>query len=252
MARAAAAYRGSARLTTGCATRFRSPGSPRILRGVIASAPSERGLHATELEVCVAGRRLTGPLEIQVSPGRVLGIRGPSGSGKTTLLRCLARLRDPDRGTVTLDGRSAEELGFPAYRSRVVYVAQRPAMLGGTVLDNLAFAFGLKAHRAPLPRGEAERLLAAFELRGGLGVEAARLSEGERQRVGLVRALLLEPSVLLLDEPTSGLDARSAELVEAELRARLERGCALVLVTHDAAQLDRLAHAVLDVEAPRA
>jgi putative ABC transport system ATP-binding protein len=175
-------------------------------------------------------------------------LAGESGSGKSTLLRLLNRLADPDRGSVSYRGRSLGSIDVLHLRREVALVPQLPALLPGSVADNVAFGPGLIGGEVEVePLLELAGLPPAFA-----GREADRLSVGEGQRVMLARALALEPRVLLLDEPTSALDARSRDRVEAtlaDLRRRL--GLSLVLVTHDLAQAERLADRVVRLERGR-
>jgi putative ABC transport system permease protein len=129
-------------------------------------------------------------------------IAGPSGSGKSSLLRLLNRLADPVAGTVRYRGADVREHDVLELRREVCLVPQLPALLEGTVEDNIRFAADL-AHREP----EVHRLLDLAGLDGSFAErDAAKLSVGEQQRAMLARALALEPRVLLLDEPTSALD----------------------------------------------
>ncbi|MFL5820962.1 MAG: ATP-binding cassette domain-containing protein [Solirubrobacteraceae bacterium] len=176
-------------------------------------------------------------------------VAGPSGAGKSTLLRLLNRLADPDHGRVLYRGRDVRELDVLSLRREVCLVPQLPALLEGTVADNVLFGVRL-AGRA----GDVERALDLAGLSGRFAERNAdRLSVGEQQRVMLARALALQPAVLLLDEPTSALDEATRDAVEAtllELRERL--GLSYVLVTHDLAQAARLADSVLRLEGGRA
>lgn len=203
-----------------------------------------------------AGRRvgerwLWQGIDLALRPGERLAVAGPSGSGKTLLLRALAGLDALDEGDLLgrADGALAPIQSLPAHRAAVAYAAQRPA-LTGTVREALAapFAFGVHAGRA-FDEAEAGRRLDALgrglEL---LDAEAETLSGGEAQTVGLARALLTEPSVLLLDEPTAGLDPERAEAVETAVEAFLgPGGRAVVWTSHDAAQLARVTDRRLDL-----
>jgi putative ABC transport system ATP-binding protein len=182
---------------------------------------------------------------LPVGAGSLLG---PSGSGKSTLLRLLNRLADPDAGRVLYEGRDVREYDPLALRREVSLVPQLPALIDGTVHDNVAYGPRL-AGRSFNARSclELAGLDPAFEDR-----DASKLSVGEQQRVMLARALALEPRVLLLDEPTSALDQAAREAVEGTLRhLRARTAISLVIVTHDIAQARRLADYVVQIDAGR-
>ncbi len=173
---------------------------------------------------------------------------GPSGVGKSSLLRLLNRLADPVAGRILyrgelLAGREVHEL-----RREVALVPQLPALLDGTVADNLRFAAGL------FGRELGDAAITGLLERAGLDGSFAdrpggELSVGERQRAMLARALVNEPGVLLLDEPTSALDAAATEAIERTLaELREEGGLSLVVVTHDPAQAQRLGDSTLQIE----
>jgi putative ABC transport system ATP-binding protein len=176
-------------------------------------------------------------------------IAGPSGSGKSTILRLLDRLADPETGVVRYHGEDVRERDPLELRREVCLVPQLPALLDGSVADNIAFA-GRLAGRDP----EIGRLLDLAGLDASFAErDAGRLSVGEQQRVMLARALALEPRVLLLDEPTSALDAEARDAIEGtllDLRERLE--VSTVLVTHDLDQARRMADWVVRIDAGRA
>ena len=170
---------------------------------------------------------LFGPIDLTLARGRCATISGPSGAGKSLFLRAIADL-DEAKGSVTLNGRHREAFEAPEWRRRVAYV---PAESGW-------WHDRVDAHFQPAP--DLSELLQAVALPDAMNWQVGRLSTGEKQRLGLVRALQLNPDVLLLDEPTSALDPPATERVEALLRSRLEAGCAMLLVSHDPGQPDRL------------
>ena len=171
---------------------------------------------------------LAGPFDLAIEAGECIAITGASGSGKSLFLRMIADL-DPSDGNVFLDDRSRRDMPAPAWRRQVVY---NPAEPGWWAEDVAAHFADLTAARAWAPC-----LGLPTELLDG---PVLRLSTGERQRLGLIRALALDPKVLLLDEPTGALDADNTALVEGVLKQRLAGGAAVVMVTHSAEQATRL------------
>jgi len=176
------------------------------------------------------------------------GVVGPSGSGKSTLLRLLNRLADPDAGRVRYQGTDVRDMDPLSLRREVSLVPQLPALIDGTVHDNVAFGPRLAGHsfdtRSCL---ELAGLDPEFE-----GRDASKLSVGEQQRVMLARALALEPRVLLLDEPTSALDQAARDAIEATLGGLRERtAISLVIVTHDTEQARRLVEYAVRIERGR-
>lgn len=176
------------------------------------------------------------PVDIDVDAGECVALIGPSGSGKTLLLRAIADL-DPNEGRVELDGQARESMPAPEWRRRVAYLAAEPGWWADTVAE----------HYAGWP--SARPLLEALGLPADCGDwPVARLSTGEKQRLALVRSLLMAPRVLLLDEPTSGLDPAAVKRVEGLIRKRQKDGVSVVWTTHDRAQARRVAKRWLEIE----
>jgi ABC-type iron transport system FetAB ATPase subunit len=171
------------------------------------------------------------PFSLDVGAGECIAILGPSGAGKSVLLRMIADL-DPNTGEVWLNGRLRETWAAPEWRRKVVYQSAEPAWWESTA-------------GAHFPNGAPRDMTASLDALGltpaALGADLPRLSTGERQRLALLRSLACHPKVLLLDEPTASLDQASTSAVEALLRARLEDGVAILLVTHSHEQADRIA-----------
>jgi ABC-type proline/glycine betaine transport system ATPase subunit len=191
-----------------------------------------------------AGQRVLADVNVRLPVGASC-IAGPSGSGKSTLLRLLNRLADPDSGRILYEGMDIREREPLELRREVSLVPQLPALIDGTVHDNIAYGPRLAGHSFDARRClELAGLDPGYEWR-----EAGKLSVGEQQRVMLARALALEPRVLLLDEPTSALDEAAREAVEATLRRLHQRTViSIVLVTHDTDQARRLAGYVVQFD----
>jgi ABC-type iron transport system FetAB ATPase subunit len=189
-------------------------------------------------------------ISITLQRGTLLAIVGPSGCGKTSLLRAIAGLDDAAAGEVRLHDRSPAEVGWPAYRRTVTLVQQRPVMLDDTVLENLVRPLRHRSVSKPFDRRLAIDILETLGLTERcLGQQARTLSVGEQQRVALLRAILIEPEVLLLDEPTSALDEESQAIIEQALELQVRRdGRSAMIVTHDRRQADRLCEARLDLQ----
>jgi putative ABC transport system ATP-binding protein len=173
-----------------------------------------------------------------------VALLGVSGQGKSTLLRIIASLDKADAGAIEMQGRLQSEVDPRLWRMQVCYVAQLPVMLSGSIEHNLRLVSTL--HRRPYE----DKLVARLWSELGLGhikpeQAAADLSGGEKQRVALLRSLLLRPQVLLLDEVTSALDNGSKGLVEQTLAAwHRQEGTAMIWVTHDVEQAQRTSDTV--------
>jgi lipoprotein-releasing system ATP-binding protein len=186
----------------------------------------------------------SGPLSVLddvsfvLAAGGRLAIMGPSGSGKSTLLSILGTLEEPTSGTVRLGGLdpfAALPAGRAAFRNRQIgFVFQEHQLLGSlTALDNVVVPAIASGRVTPGIETRARELLDRVGLGSRLGHLPAELTGGERQRVAVARALLLEPRLVLADEPTGQLDARTAATV-TDLLVELasESGRMLVVVTH--------------------
>jgi putative ABC transport system ATP-binding protein len=188
--------------------------------------------------------------------GDRVGVLGPSGAGKTVFLRALALLDPLDAGAIHYQGQAVGGDAVPRYRSQVIYVHQKPALYEGTVEDNLRQPFTLKVHHEhKFDRRQAADLLASLG-RDALFLEKSSrdLSGGEAQITALVRAIQLEPTILLLDEPTASLDPATAQAVEAMLdRWMAERAGvrAMVWVGHDRDQTLRVTRRTISLAAGR-
>lgn len=195
-----------------------------------------RGAEIRVQNLSVVGRDGRAPCELTavLEPGRVTVLTGRNGAGKSTTLQAIAGLTVPSSGRVTVAGVDVADLEPGAWWRQLSWLPQRPVLVPGTVADNLAL-FG------PLQDSESACTTAAFdavleELPDGMDTTLGRggvgLSLGQRQRLGLARALGSAAAVLLLDEPTAHLDARTEERVLRAIVERARAGATVVVVGH--------------------
>jgi len=195
------------------------------LQGLKAAYGAIRALHGVTMEV---------------EQGTMVALLGASGAGKSTLLRCLNRLAEPESGTIELDGDDIRHVAPELLRRRVALVAQAPAMLPGSVEENLAYALDVLRAETRDAALAAAGLDASF-----LPRPAKALSGGERARVALARALTREPDAILLDEPTAALDPETARVIAQTVAALAQRDLAVILATHDHALAESVSDATL-------
>ncbi|MEJ2679424.1 MAG: ABC transporter ATP-binding protein [Gemmatimonadota bacterium] len=223
----------------------------RVVPGQDAPRNDEAVLAARGLKRRYGGRTVVDVDDFAVAPGEIVAVLGPNGAGKSTLLRLLMLLERPDAGHVLFRGRTVAP-SDRAVRRQLAGVFQKPFLFTGTVAENVEF--GLAARGVPRP--ERRRRVAAaldwLDLARHAGAPVGILSGGAVQRVGLARALVLEPAVLFLDEPTANLDVTIRRRFRQDLERLLRaRAGAAVLVTHDAADAFALADRIAVLEEGR-
>jgi phosphonate transport system ATP-binding protein len=181
-----------------------------------------------------------------ISGADAVFVIGPSGAGKSTLLRCINRLVEPDRGTVTLDGLTLTALQGRALREarrrmgmifQEFNLVERLTVMENVLSGRLGYVSFWQAWRRRFPPDDIEAAFATLERVGLAGFENKRadaLSGGQRQRVGIARALVQRPRILLVDEPTSSLDPRTSESVmELIIGLAAEDGIPALVNIHD-------------------
>ena len=175
-------------------------------------------------------------VNLVVEEGEFIVVQGASGVGKSSLLRLMNRLQETTTGEILIDGQPIAKHEVTSLRRKIGYVQQTPTMIPGSVEDNLDFPFQFRSAGTHKPFGAAEKQkwVESFLIESvKLNDDATKLSVGQKQRIALIRAVLVNPEILLCDEPTSALDQQSKEIVEHSLeRLNIEHGISIILVTH--------------------
>jgi len=171
-------------------------------------------------------------VDLNVKPGEIFGLLGPNGSGKSTTLKMLLGLVQPDAGSVSVLGIGVQEDAV-AVKRQVGYVPESPRLYefltGIEYLDFIGDIYGMKTEEK---RERINEYLKALELEGREGDMISSYSQGMKQKVALISALLHRPKLLILDEPLSGLDPRSARIVKDLLQELKTQGVTTLMSTH--------------------
>ncbi len=224
---------------------FRASGRSRAAP---ATATMAGAVHWQGVDFSYDGQPVLSGIELYLPAGKTLGVIGRVGAGKSTLARLPPRLIEPQRGTVTIDGKSVSEWPLEELRRSIGYVSQQPFLFSTSVAGNIAY--GVESAADARIREAATRSLLdrdIEELEEGLatvvGERGVTLSGGQKQRCTLARALLREPRILILDDALSAVDTQTEEAILGYLREAM-RGRTTIVIAH---RISTLRHADLIV-----
>jgi phospholipid/cholesterol/gamma-HCH transport system ATP-binding protein len=207
---------------------------------VAGNLSTDPAIAVGELHKSFGAQKVLDGLSLSVKRGETLAVLGRSGTGKSVLLRIIIGLEKPDSGSVRIHGQDISGMGLDQLgeiRKKMGFLFQHAALYDSlTVEENVAFP--LQHHRQSMSKSEQRdrvaALLAEVGMEAGLKKMPSDISGGMQKRVGLARALALEPEILLLDEPTAGLDPiSSGEIDDLVLKLQAEHHMASIVVTHD-------------------
>ena len=189
-------------------------------------------------------------IDLTINKGDVVCLVGPSGCGKSTFLRCLTRLEEPDGGTVMLDGKEITERDIDATRAQMGMVFQHFNLFPHlTVKKNITLApVRLGLMKQPEADKKAMELLERIGLADKADTYPNMLSGGQKQRIAIVRALAMNPDVLLFDEPTSALDPEMVGEVLELMKELARGGMTMVCVTHEMGFAREVANRIIFID----
>jgi len=203
-------------------------------------------LKAAGLYKSYNGKTVIADCSFVLQEGRTYALMGPNGCGKSTLLRICALIEEPDQGEITyLSGDVAVQKDM-ALRRRITLVLPRIGAFNTSVFKNVAYGLQVRG----LPRDAIRnKVLEALDMVGlghKKGQNALTLSSGETQRLGIARAMVIEPEILFLDEPTASIDRKNSEIIEGIIQGMKKEGRSMVVITtHDMTQAERLADVLM-------
>ena len=198
------------------------------------------------------GRDILEHAHFELARGEMAFLTGPSGAGKSTMLKLIARLARPNRGEILVDGvklSTLRERDVPAYRRQFGMIFQNFNLLQDrTVFDNVAMPLMIRGHSGDDIARRVRAALDAVGLRGKERSWPQTLSGGEQQRVGIARAVVAKPRLLIADEPTGNLDPEMSQEVMQLFGRFNEVGVSVLVATHALALVSRLPYRVLKLE----
>lgn len=189
-------------------------------------------------------------ISFTIPKGKTTVLVGPNGSGKTTVFKLIERFYTPDEGKIRFGEYDAEDIHLGEWRQSIAYVLQDPQLFDGTVKDNISYGMDREVTDEEIENAAKLACADEFikELPDGydfeIGENGCHLSAGQRQRIAIARAVMLDPSYLLLDEATCNMDFKSEKAV-TEALSKLMKGRTTVMISHDMNMLNKADHIIV-------
>jgi tungstate transport system ATP-binding protein len=203
-------------------------------------------LEAAGISKSYNGQSVLRDCSFRFGQGRTYALLGPNGVGKSTFFRIVALLEPPDAGEVRYSDNGVALPHDLRLRRRITLVLPQIGAFNTTVFHNVAYGLKVRGRRAPEVEDRVNEVLAIVGLIHKSRQNALDLSSGETKRLGLARALVIEPEVFLLDEPTANIDPKNTEIIEQIiLNLKTAGKSTIIVVTHDPGQAQRLGHHLL-------
>ena len=198
-------------------------------------------LRASNISKSYYGDRVLKNTSYSFNKSGVYVLTGPNGSGKSTFLRICALLEEPDSGEINFLSDGKLLMSDIAMRRRITLLLPKIGVFNTSVFKNVAYGLKIRGYKSDGIKEKVDKALDFVELTHKKYQKAITLSSGETQRLGIARALVIDPEILFLDEPTASIDQKNTKIIE-DIIIRIKREKRLVVVTtHDMAQAERLA-----------
>ncbi len=198
-------------------------------------------LRALNISKSYHGDRVLKNTSYSFNKSGVYVLTGPNGSGKSTFLRICALLEEPDSGEINFLSDGKLLMNDIAMRRRITLLLPKIGVFNTSVFKNVAYGLKIRGHKSDGIKEKVNKALDFVELAHKKYQKAITLSSGETQRLGIARALVIDPEILFLDEPTASIDQKNTKIIE-DIIIRIKREKRVVVVTtHDMAQAERLA-----------
>lgn len=180
------------------------------------------------------------------SENGVYVLTGPNGSGKSTFLRICAMIESPDSGEITYMSDSRTLSNDLALKRRITLVLPKVGLFNTSVFKNASYGLALRGIRGPEANRRVDKILDFVGLSHKKNQNALTVSSGEAQRLGIARALVIEPEIIFLDEPTASVDQKNTAIIEDIINTMKQEGkVTVIMTTHDKDQAERLADRLL-------